>query len=55
VKSRYFGKSQINIRVEQGYELGRPSSLLSKAEEKEGRINVYVGGKVVMIAKGELL
>ena len=29
--------------------------LLSKAEEKEGRTNVYVGGKIVMIAKGELL
>jgi len=55
VKPRYFGKSQINIRVKQGYELGRPSLLLLKAEEKEGRIGVYVGGKVVMIAKGELL
>jgi len=34
VKHRYFGKDQINIRVEQGYELGRPSLLLLKAEEK---------------------
>jgi len=28
--------------------------LLLKAEDKEGKIDVHVGGKVVMIAKGEL-
>jgi len=55
VKHRYYGKDRINIRVEQGYEMGRPSLLLLKAEGKEGRIDVYVGGKVVMIAKGELV
>ncbi len=53
VKHRYFRKAWINIRVEQGYEIGRPSLLLLKAEEKEGAdIDVHVGGKVVMIAKG---
>ena len=55
VKHRYFGKDQINIRVEQGYEIGRPSLLLLKAEEKKHEIAVYVGGKVEMIAKGELI
>ena len=55
VKNRYFGKDRINIRVEQGYEIGRPSLLLLKAEGKEGKIDVYVGGKVMMIAKGELV
>ena len=55
VKHRYFGKDQINVRVEQGYEIGRPSLLLLKAEGKEGKIDVYVGGRVVMIAKGELV
>lgn len=54
VKHRYFGKPRINIRVEQGYEIGRPSLLLLKAEGKKEKIDVYVGGKVVMIAKGEL-
>jgi len=54
VKHRYFGKPRINIQVEQGYEIGRPSLLLLKAEDKEGKIDVHVGGKVVMIAKGEL-
>lgn len=55
VKHRYFKRDRINIRVEQGYEIGRPSLLLLKAESKEGKINVYVGGRVVMVAKGELI
>jgi len=54
VKYRYFGSSQIDIRVEQGYEIGRPSLLYLKAEEKDGTIYLSVGGKVVMVAKGEL-
>ena len=54
VKHRYFGKPRINIRVEQGYEIGRPSLLLLKTEDKEEKIDVHVGGKVVMSAKGEL-
>ena len=52
VKHRYFRKDQIDIRVEQGYEIGRPSLLLLKAESMDGKIEVYVGGKVVMVAKG---
>jgi len=55
VKHRYFGKDRINIRVEQGYEIGRPSLLLLKAREYAGEIQVNVGGKVIMIAKGELI
>jgi len=54
VKYRYFGKDRINIRVEQGYEIGRPSLLLLRAEDKQGEIDVSVGGKVIMIARGEL-
>ena len=55
VKHRYFGKDRINIRVEQGYEIGRPSLLLLKAEDEEGKIDVHVGGRVVMIARGEFV
>jgi trans-2,3-dihydro-3-hydroxyanthranilate isomerase len=55
VKHRYFGKSQIDIQVEQGYEIGRPSLLYLRAENKEGQIDISVGGKVVMIARGELV
>ena len=54
-KYRYFGSSGVDVRVEQGYEIGRPSLLYLKAEEKDGKIDVSVGGKVVMVAKGELI
>lgn len=52
VKNRYWGKEEINIRVEQGYEIKRPSLLYLKAQEINGRINVYVGGKSITIAEG---
>jgi trans-2,3-dihydro-3-hydroxyanthranilate isomerase len=55
VKYRYFGREKINIQVEQGYEIERPSLLLLRAKEKEGKICVSVGGKVIMIAKGEFI
>jgi len=55
VKHRYFGSNRINIRVEQGYEIGRPSLLYLKADEEEEKINVAVGGKVLMVAKGEFI
>ncbi len=55
VKHRYFGGDRIDVRVEQGYEIGRPSLLLLKAEERGGAIDVFVGGKVLMVARGELV
>ena len=55
VKYGYFGKNRIDVRVEQGYEIGRKSLLLLKAEEKEGKFYITVGGKVILIAKGTLL
>jgi trans-2,3-dihydro-3-hydroxyanthranilate isomerase len=55
VKYKYFNKSEIDIRVEQGYEIGRPSLLFLKADEQKEKINVHVGGKVIKIAQGEWL
>ena len=54
VKHSYFDKDQIDIRVEQGYEISRPSLLYLRAENKEGQIDISVGGKVAMTARGEL-
>jgi len=54
VKHRYFGKDQIDIRAEQGYEIGRPSLIYLRAKDTEGQIEISVGGKVVMVARGEL-
>jgi trans-2,3-dihydro-3-hydroxyanthranilate isomerase len=55
VKHRYFGGTCINVRVEQGYEIGRPSLLYLKAEKNEDVIDVLVGGKVFKIAEGEFV
>lgn len=53
VEHSYFGKEKIEVKVEQGYEINRPSLLLLKAEKRGEEIEVFVGGKVVMVAKGE--
>ncbi len=55
VEYAYYGKAKIDVRVEQGYEIDRPSLLLLQAAKNEGKIAVLVGGKVVMVAKGEFV
>jgi trans-2,3-dihydro-3-hydroxyanthranilate isomerase len=55
VEYSYIGKQSINMRVEQGYEIGRPSLLLLQAEKKAAGIEVCVGGKTILVAKGEFV
>lgn len=55
VKYRYFGKNVIDLRSEQGYEIGRPSLLLLKAEQDGEAIHISVGGKSIVVAQGEFL
>ncbi len=55
VEYGYCGEAKIDVRVEQGYEIGRPSLLLLKAQRNQEEIEVLVGGKVVMVAKGEFV
>lgn len=52
VQHRYFNSSKIDVRVEQGYEIGRPSLLLLDAQEEKTFIEVKVGGKVFLVAEG---
>lgn len=54
-KYRYLGDSKVNARVEQGYEIGRPSLLLLDSEDNGTSISVKVGGRVQLVAKGELV
>ncbi len=53
IQYRYFGKDAIDIRAEQGYEIGRPSLLLLKAQRAARGIEIFVGGKCVEVARGE--
>ena len=55
VEHRYFGTDSIDVRVEQGYEIGRPSLLYLRAEREGAETSVHVGGKVQMVARGELV
>lgn len=55
VKHKYFGSNRVNIRSEQGYEVGRPSLLLLQAEETQAKIDILVGGKCVLTAQGKFV
>ncbi len=52
---QFFGSSKVNVRIEQGYEIQRPSLLLADAKCVGDQIQVCVGGRVILIAKGELI
>jgi trans-2,3-dihydro-3-hydroxyanthranilate isomerase len=55
VRHCYWGKDEIDIRSEQGYEIGRPSLLFLRAKAKNGKISISVGGKAITVAKGEFV
>lgn len=52
VKYRYYGSDTIDIRTGQGYEIGRPSTLVLRASKQGESIQVKVGGRVVPVAEG---
>lgn len=55
VEHRYFGTDSIDVRLEQGYEIDRPSLLYLRAARDGEETSVHVGGKVQMVARGELV
>ncbi len=56
VSHNYFNSGAISLRVEQGYEIRRPSLLYIKAKkENHESIIIEVGGKVFMVAQGSLV
>jgi len=55
VKYRCFGQPTINVRAEQGYEIGRPSLLLLRAAQTGDAIQVEVGGRSILVARGEFV
>jgi trans-2,3-dihydro-3-hydroxyanthranilate isomerase len=70
-REQYGGSPDVEVRVEQGYELDRPSLLLLRASDASGGsyadghgderpsgtidIDVRVGGRVIPVANGELV
>jgi trans-2,3-dihydro-3-hydroxyanthranilate isomerase len=51
----YLRTDSVDVRVEQGYEIGRPSLLYLRAASEADEMRVDVGGKVQMVARGELV
>jgi trans-2,3-dihydro-3-hydroxyanthranilate isomerase len=53
VKHSYFGSTCVEKKAGQGHEVGRPSLLFLKAEQRGRSIAVSVGGGVVEVAEGD--
>jgi len=53
-KHAVLGGGDVLARIEQGFEMGRPSVLTISAEERDGEIVVRVAGRVVKTAEGFL-
>lgn len=55
LKYRFFDKDKIDVRVNQGYEMGRPSNVNIAAKLTNGTYEIQIGGKVQLVAKGDWL
>jgi trans-2,3-dihydro-3-hydroxyanthranilate isomerase len=55
LKHSDFPTERVDVRVEQGHEIGRPSLLRVRAQMQGGAPRVSVGGRVIMTARGELV
>ncbi|QLG26956.1 PhzF family phenazine biosynthesis protein [Halorarum halophilum] len=55
VEHRYFAAREVDVRVEQGFEMDRPSTLHLRAEAEGDDVAVEVGGRVSPVAEGRLL
>jgi len=51
----YTGSPRVEARVEQGYEIDRPSLLYLDSDASDEGVDVEVGGSVVAVAEGDLL
>ncbi|MHB8156347.1 MAG: PhzF family phenazine biosynthesis protein, partial [Desulfocucumaceae bacterium] len=55
LKYRYFNKNSLDIKVEQGFEIGRKSILYLSGSLEGDKINIFVGGRVIPVARCELV
>lgn len=54
VKHRYCGGPEIDLRLEQGFEIKRPSLILIRAAQRGAEMEINVGGRVIPVAQGRL-
>ena len=55
LEHRFFPKADLSLRIEQGYEVRRPSLVMLRAQMADGSRQVSVGGRVIPTVQGELL
>jgi trans-2,3-dihydro-3-hydroxyanthranilate isomerase len=55
LKHRYFPEPELSLRIEQGYEIQRPSLLMLRAKDTSSSPEISVGGRVIPSAQGKLL
>lgn len=55
LEHRFFSDSDLDLRIEQGYEIGRPSLVMLRARMVGRSREVSVGGNVIPTVQGELL
>lgn len=55
VRHAVLGAGDVETRIEQGHEIGRPSLLHVRARRTGEALEVSVGGRVIRIARGELI
>lgn len=55
LEHRALGDGDVDVRIEQGHEMGRPSLLRSSARRRGDRIVIEVGGRALVVARGEWL
>ena len=55
VRHRVLGAGDLDVRVEQGHEIARPSLLHVRTRGAGGVLEVSVGGRVIPVARGEWL
>jgi trans-2,3-dihydro-3-hydroxyanthranilate isomerase len=55
LEHRFFPGSALSVRIEQGYEIRRPSLVLLRARLLDGSREVRVGGHVIPVVQGEVL
>ena len=50
---RYFRSEDVDVKIDQGHEIGRPSRIYLKAREEGGKLRVSVGGRVASVGMGK--
>jgi len=50
---KYFQSEEVDAKVDQGHEIGRPSRIYLDAREEEGKLRVSVGGRVMSVGAGK--